>query len=51
MKNTKKTVPANRKHEILALFLGNDYQQFEAKEFINQALFLAGLIVFASLLS
>lgn len=39
------------KHEILALFLGNDYNQFEAKEFINQALFLAGLIVFASLLS
>lgn len=39
------------KHEIIALFLGDDYKEFELKEFINQALFLAGLIIFASLLS
>lgn len=39
------------KHEIIALFLGDDYKEFELKEFINQTLFLAGLLTFASLLS
>lgn len=48
MKKTKNTLPKN---DFLSLFLGEDYQQFEAKEFIKQALFLAGLIAFASLLS
>lgn len=39
------------KHEILALFLGDDYQQFEVKDFINQALWLAIILTIASLLS
>lgn len=39
------------KHEILALFLGEDYKEFELKEFINQALCIAGILALASLLS
>lgn len=48
MKNPKNTLPKN---DLLSLFLGDDYKEFEAKEFIKQAIWLAGLIAFASLLS
>lgn len=48
MKKTKNTLPKN---DLLSLFLGDDYKDFDAKEFINQALWVAGLIIFASLLS
>ena len=39
------------KIELLELFLGYDYQEFELKEFINQALWIAGILALASLLS
>ena len=39
------------KKELLELFLGDDYKDFELKEFINQALWIAGILTLASLLS
>lgn len=48
MKKTKNTLPKN---DLLSLFLGDDYKEFDAKEFINQALWIAGILALASLLS
>lgn len=48
MKNTKKNLPKN---DLLSLFLGDDYKEFELKEFIYQLLFLAGVIIVGSLFS
>lgn len=48
MKKTKNTLPKN---DLFSLFLGDDYKDFELKEFINQALWIAGILTIASLLS
>lgn len=48
MKKTKNTLPKN---DLLSLFLGDDYKEFDAKEFIKQALWIAGILALASLLS
>lgn len=48
MKKTKNTLPKN---DLLSLFLGDDYKEFDAKEFINQTLWIAVILTIASLLS